>query len=174
MRNRVDISAGGVLLLAALSFFLRLDEFAALACAALAHEAGHIAAIYLCGGRVLRLRLGASGPVIDRTPSPDRAAELFCCLAGPAGGLLFALALAEGWPLAAGMSLALSAFNALPALPLDGGRALAAVLGEGAAAACSLVTASLCLLAGLILAAEGFGPTLPLPGAALLLMQARL
>ena len=85
-----------------------------------------------------------------------------------------ALALAEDWPLAAGMSLALSAFNALPALPLDGGRALAAALGEGAAAACSLVTASLCLLAGLILAAEGFGPALPLPGAALLLMQARL
>ena len=72
------------------------------------------------------------------------------------------------------MSLALSAFNALPALPLDGGRALAAALGEGAAAACSLVTSSLCLLAGLILAAEGFGPALPLPGAALLLMQARL
>ncbi len=63
-------------------------------------------------------------------------------LAGPAAGLSYALAasllgarLDSGWLcLSAGVSLLLSLFNLLPALPLDGGRAVlqlsCALLGE--------------------------------------------
>ena len=128
-RPRLEISAGGVLLLAALIFVLTADELTALALAVLAHEAGHAAAIYLTGGRVTALRLAVTGPIICRTGGTDGAREAFCALAGPLAGVLYAIVSAERLPLSAGMSLVLSAFNSLPALPLDGGRALAALAG---------------------------------------------
>ena len=59
--KRIRISAGGVLLLAALYFLLTLDEFMALMLACAAHELGHIAAIRLTGGRVSSLTANATG-----------------------------------------------------------------------------------------------------------------
>ena len=48
---KFDISAGGVLLLAALYFFMDGADFLALMLAAAAHELGHLLALRLCGAR---------------------------------------------------------------------------------------------------------------------------
>ena len=165
--KRIRISAGGVLLLAALYFLLTLDEFMALMLACAAHELGHIAAIRLTGGRVSSLTANATGAVIARSASRSRTAEIVCAAAGPIAGLIYA-AFASGLGsdmllLSAGLSLALSAYNALPALPLDG--------GHRAAALCSLVTAAGVLLLGTVLAAGGYGLALVIAGAALLWQQ---
>ena len=158
-RPRLEISAGGVLLLAALIFVLTADELTALALAVLAHEAGHAAAIYLTGGRVTALRLAVTGPVICRTGGTDGAREAFCALAGPLAGLLYAFVSAERLPLSAGMSLVLSAFNSLPR-----------ERGEGTV---SFFASAALLIAGTALAAAGFGFAALIAGAALCLMQWR-
>ena len=168
--KRIRISAGGVLLLAALYFLLTLDEFVALMLACAAHELGHIAAIRLTGGRVSSLTANATGAVIARSASRSRTAEIVCAAAGPIAGLIYA-AFASGLgsdmlPLSAGLSLALSAYNALPALPLDGGRILECIAGHR-----SLVTAAGVLLLGTVLAAGGYGLALVIAGAALLWQQ---
>lgn len=173
--KRIRISAEGVLLLAALYFLLTLDEFMALMLACAAHELGHIAAIRLTGGRVSSLTANATGAVIARSASRSRTAEIVCAAAGPIAGLIYA-AFASGLGsdmllLSAGLSLALSAYNALPALPLDGGRILECIAGHRAAALCSLVTAAGVLLLGTVLAAGGYGIALVIAGAALLWQQ---
>ena len=174
MKKRIEISAGGVLLLAALYYFLAADELAALLLAAAAHELGHIAAIHLTGCRVSSIRLCASGAVINRSASLTPAREALCALSGPVAGALYAVLIAPVFPLSAGMSLCLSIFNALPALPLDGGRALECLMPRRAVLLCSLITASALLMAGLIFSALGMGTAPALAGALLLLAQTRL
>lgn len=179
-RLHFRIGAGGVLLLAALCFILTLDELVALLLACAVHEAGHIAAIRLTGGRVMELTIGAAGAVIERSESRSRLAEAVCAASGPAAGAIYALAAsALGRALgsdmlatSAGMSLVLSAFNSLPVLPLDGGRVLECVTGRRAAAVCSLAAASLVLLTGIILAASDYGIALLIAGAVLMVQQA--
>ena len=62
---KIDISAGGVLLLAALYFFMDGADFLALMLAAAAHELGHLLALRLCGARIrgfsVRHRIRAEG-----------------------------------------------------------------------------------------------------------------
>ena len=74
-------------------------------------------------------------------------------LAGPAAGLLYALAAmraaGQGLRMSGAVSLLLSCFNLLPALPLDGGRALALLCRARTVRACSLGTALLLMAAGL-------------------------
>lgn len=170
MRARFTVTPGGTLLLAALAFVMKAGELAALLAAAAAHELGHFAAIHLCGGRVTRLKICATGAVIERSGA---SCEIFCALAGPLAGLAYAFAVASASPLSAGISLVMSAFNALPVRPLDGWRALAALIGEGPASLCSLAAAAFALLLGIILCASGFGFAPAAAGAALMLAQAR-
>ena len=87
--------------------------------------------------------------------------------------LVASVASVERLPLSAGMSLVLSAFNSLPALPLDGGRALAALAGERAAWTVSFFASAALLTAGTALAAAGCGFAALIAGAALCLMQWR-
>lgn len=178
---RLKISAGGVLLLAALYFFLTVDELIALLLAAAVHEAGHILAIRLTGGQTFGITVGVTGAVITRSAPEGRAREAVCAISGPLSGLAYAVAAAllssliesEMLTLSSGMSMVLTVFNTLPVLPLDGGRAIACIIGYRPACAVSLVTASCVLLLGVILAASDYGFALLAAGAALMAQQAR-
>lgn len=149
-----NISAGAVLLLALMYFFDGSGLVSALAAAALFHEAGHYALLRVLGARVTRVSLSVFGLEMDYAGMLSAGKAAACIAAGPAAGVVYALA--AHWSktrfgqVSGAVSLALTCFNLLPVLPLDGGRLLCAVLGErrGAAAsrAASLVLAALGLL----------------------------
>ena len=115
-------------------------ETAALLAALSCHEAAHLVAAKLLGVRVNALTLFPFGGSMDiGNPYALSPGRLFAVtLAGPLGNLLAVLgasALAQaGWlgPRAfldaLGANLMLMLFNLLPALPLDGGRMLYALL----------------------------------------------
>lgn len=117
---KADFSAcflGALLLLT-----LPLKWLLAAGAAAIFHEACHILAVLLLGGRVLEIRITASGAQIE-TDSLSPGKEVICALAGPVGGLLLVF-LAPWVPRTALCALMQSMFNLLPIYPLDGGRAL--------------------------------------------------
>lgn len=131
MNARLNISGGAVLLLSLLYFFCGATQLISLLMAAFTHEAGHIAAIKLLGGKLCSFSFDISGMCIDYGGLGSVASEIAALLAGPALG--FALAYAASWLgnltgqpfflLLSGYSFALSVLNLLPVLPLDGGRA---------------------------------------------------
>ena len=94
---------------------------AALAAACI-HEAGHILALVLLGGRVRSVRLGAFGAVIEGEGVSGAGAAL-CTLAGPLCSFLTVL-LARTFPLLALCGLLQAIYNLLPVYPADGGRIL--------------------------------------------------
>ena len=113
-----------------------------LAVSVLAHELGHCAVARRLGIPVRRVRLFLLGGIseLDRRPATP-GQEGVVALAGPAVSVLLALAAAAGWwalepgsaawLLVAEMAvanIAVAVFNLLPGLPLDGGRALRAVV----------------------------------------------
>ena len=96
--------------------------------AAVAHEAGHWAALHLLGVPAGTLRLSAFGAELHaHYQQLGYRGELAVLLTGPAVNLVCGLVLARlgtgFWP-AAGAHLVLGAFNLLPLRPLDGGRAV--------------------------------------------------
>lgn len=130
-----------------------------------AHELSHILALLLLGERIEGLGLDAHGFCIRYRGAASELGQLLAALAGPLGGLLYALLTErsgiEWLEQSAGLSLLLSAFNLLPILPLDGGRAFLCLCGltleERRAAALyrtvSAVLLALFLLGGVLLAA---------------------
>ena len=125
--------------LAAISFFL-LYERAALffyfAAPILVHELGHIAALYLCGGKISKIDLRIFG--IDMCPNTQRLSyprEIFVIMAGIICNLLTAglLFLQRGQTMRSmlliAVNLAVAGFNLLPIGNLDGG-ALLRLIGE--------------------------------------------
>ena len=150
-RIRWKLRPGAVLALA-LAWFLDEDGLvpAALAAAAV-HEAGHVLALRRGGARITRVTLGLAGAELAYAGALTRGEELLALAAGPAFGALWALLGlcpgAEFLHCSGKVSAVLTAFNLLPVLPLDGGRILAAWLGEGKAIRISRIGA-LGLLAG--------------------------
>lgn len=138
MNRRFQLSAGAIFLLSALYFFGGIVSLSALLLAAAAHELGHIAAIKLLGGGIKTMRFEASGMCINMCGVNGAAAEITALLAGPAAGLIFAIICSYcGAKTAnrlllecAGYGAILTAYNLLPALPLDGGRSVFALLSE--------------------------------------------
>lgn len=130
-----DISPAALLLYALLWFFDTDGIFAAALPAVAVHEAGHALFLRLGGLRVRSLRLGLAGLEMDYLGELHGGAGLFAIAAGPVFGLVyggFIFSDQEYLRLSGGISLALSAFNLLPVLPLDGGRLLAMAAGERA------------------------------------------
>ena len=184
-RQRLEVSPG-FWLMAAVVFWL--DEgvgflpWGVLAC--ILHEAGHVAAAAVFGGRVGRLRLSATGAeftmVYDAPLSYGR--ESLVLLAGPATNLLVGgMAAAGKCYLLAAMNFAVGGFNLLPVLPLDGGRLLFDLLAdlldpdwaERFLTAAAGVLTGLLVGIGMILAANGLNFTLLVTALWLLLCTIR-
>lgn len=102
--------------------------FAVLFCAAL-HEGGHIAVLYLCGGRVLRLSFLPCGMEIYMSPLSYKK-EILTALAGPAANLFSSAlfyAAAHGdtfFLFCADCGVFLALFNLLPLCGFDGAQIL--------------------------------------------------
>ncbi len=145
--------------------------------AALVHEAGHAAVLYLAGGHLTQLTLTACGAVMQAALPCGRFACAAVSLAGPAAGFALTIAANAGgyWRLA-GASALLSLFNLLPLPPLDGGMALAYLLGGGFSRVRGILAAlsgTGLLLGGLFCLRHGGGCWLLLVGAAVCISALR-
>lgn len=91
------------------------------------HELGHIAAISCVGGRITAIKLHIGGAVIQ-TATLTYSQEILCALSGPLTGLFFGLLLRKAQPWFWYWTALHCIYNLLPIYPLDGGRALRALL----------------------------------------------
>jgi len=148
----VCVSPGFLLLSAALYYVGGGAALTAFFTAALAHELGHLTAIWLTGAVICRVRLTAAGLVIDYGGLLTRGQEMGITAAGPLAGLLFAVCCfltdLSYFLYAGAIAMLSTAFNLLPVLPLDGGRlarhALTAAMPERAAETILRILGSLC------------------------------
>lgn len=161
------------LLFAALLFFFDTTGLVSAAVpAAVVHELGHVLALGLCGCRITRLEMRILGFSMNYSGSLTRGQEILAASAGPMAGIIFAaLAHLTGTGLkseyllcTADISLILSIFNLLPALPLDGGRVLACVIGERRAIWATTAVACALMLSGLLLITKGYGAAMIVSG----------
>lgn len=130
MMKWVRCDPGAVLLLGILFFSMRAEEAIALLAAAAVHEAGHVIALLMVGSAPEGIRFQFSGPVIIYQQPHSKWKTVIASLSGPTFGVLLFFLLQSIWPICAEVSLLLSAVNLLPVFPLDGGRALQAMLSE--------------------------------------------
>lgn len=127
----------GMLFWAAVYYVLEDKMFAALLLPVLVHELGHLLMLCMLGLRVKSVSIELRGICISYFGYTGAAGHALAAFCGPAAGFIFAwLAAAAGVRMSsdtlcssAGISLTLSAFNMLPALPLDGGRIMQNLLG---------------------------------------------
>ena len=126
--KRLEIAPGFIAALCLLRLLVEPGVFWSFLAAAAAHEAGHLTAAFALHVKVTGIRLDALDARIRMQASSYRQ-ETICALAGPAASVLLCIAMRKADPACAAISLLLGLFNALPVFPLDGGRALRAMLG---------------------------------------------
>lgn len=121
------LQRGFGLYVAALALTVPLPWLAAAWTAAAVHELFHLLALLALGHPVYEIRLGVYGARMRTEPLPP-GHECVCALAGPFGALPL-LILAKWMPLTSLFGAVYALFNLLPLYPMDGGRALTAVMG---------------------------------------------
>lgn len=177
-REHFGISAAAILLAALIYFIADVDKILALLIPAFFHELGHVFTLRLLGLRISGFRAELKGLCIGYSGYTGALGHALAAAAGPLWGLIYAMAasllaqcLACQWlELSAGVSLLLSLFNLLPALPLDGGRILYALsspfMSEASARRLvdisSLVVGLMLLALGTYLMLRGFGAAMDL------------
>ena len=140
--KRISVSAGFALCFAALWFFDNSGSMSAIIPAVLSHELGHAVALMSLGAGISRVTVDISGLCMDYIYPPGLVGEIFAAAAGPGVGIIYAVVCSalgktfdnEYMLCTAGVSLALSLFNLIPASPMDGGRILSVILNAVAGA----------------------------------------
>ena len=97
--------------------------------AAFLHECGHAIALWYYGVPIRSIHLSSLGAVLGVGQISYRT-ELVCAAAGPAVNALLACMLRRPYPRFALCNFGLLLFNLLPLYPLDGGRAVRALLSR--------------------------------------------
>ena len=122
----LKISPGWVVVMCALYYVDPMGYFGPFIAAMVFHEVGHCLALWICRVPIQSIQLNLTGAALE-TETMEYHKEIFCALAGPAASLLLT-GTAPWYPNLAVISLCLAIFNLLPVPPLDGGRALRAIL----------------------------------------------
>lgn len=186
-RKNCYFSTGALLLAAAAYYLCDGAVLIAILVPVAVHELGHAAALQMLGFRIRGFRAELKGFCMDYYGYSGALGHAVAAAAGPAAGLIYAGAASwagstygSDWLcLSAGISLLLSAFNMLPALPLDGGRIFAELSraflgdkrGELLSDAVGLVTAAALLAAGIWMMMDGKGLALAAAATWVLLYQ---
>ncbi len=179
-----SLTPGAIFILSAIYFFGGLSCLAAMLASVSAHEAGHALCVRLLGGKVRSLRFDSSGLCMNTSGLLTPKAELAAILAGPLFGLVSALLClyfgnASGlrfFNQTAALGIALNLYNLIPALPLDGGRALLLLLSgrenaQRSIRLCGIVSGLAVALAGLMTLNNPLGAALTLAGVWILIAQ---
>lgn len=130
MPGKINIKPNTYIYLVLLLFLVPLRWLLAWVFAAVIHEMCHYFAVRLCGGEIYRITIGLGGAEMQCSPMSRRKC-FFAVLAGPLGGMIPVL-FAQWMPYVALCCCALSAYNLLPLLHLDGGRAVEIIFGQRA------------------------------------------
>lgn len=176
----ITVSSPFLLLAAILYFFDDSGLLSAIVPAVVLHELSHLLALRCMGASVTRISVSITGLCMDYCGTLTEKEEALAALAGPVGGLLGAVLCSVAgtiwnspfWSCCAGVGMILSGFNLLPALPLDGGRALFCLVTErrGTAYAVRILNgfgiavSSALLIAGLVLMLHGYGAAVAVAG----------
>ena len=130
----------GTILLLALAYALDTEGlFPYFAAAALWHELGHVAAVYVCGSRIRAFTFAPFGFCLHFDAMLSYPCDAAIAAGGAGANLLAAFLLSvaakylpqlHNLTLASGVNLLIGLFHLLPALPLDGGRTLYAILAQ--------------------------------------------
>ena len=183
MLKKISVGADFFLLLFLLILFCG-DFLIFFAVAVIAHEAGHMIALRLCGAGTERVKLRFYGISISyREADLSFCESVLCAAAGPAANLILALCFgaygrvceSDSAYLLAGISFVLFAFNMLPVYALDGGRILFLIFerhfggkAEFILMCTGLAASLLFILGGIAMCKNGFGNPV-IPGAGLII-----
>ena len=166
-KRKLIVKPGFLLVAAFVCYFNMGNILYPVAAAVAVHEAGHYIGMKALSVKVERVVLGCAGPAfIYSSGTVPYKKEIIIAAAGPAAGLLLSLAAAAAgknwnnvWDMyyLSGVSLSLSLFNLLPALPLDGGRIAKAIVmsrfdvikGERIMGALNMAVVCILLIAGI-------------------------